>query len=109
MAEKRTNCVSVRFSDDELELIDSVRGKRTRAYTIRVLALGKLPRPIPEINQLAWRDLGRALGNLSTISASMRAGGCGDFGQIRGLVNDLRMRLIAANDTLNETDKEGRM
>jgi hypothetical protein len=102
MVEKRTKCVSVRFSNEELELIDSIREKRTRAYTIRTLALFKMPRPIPAINQLAWLELGRALGNLASVATAMRKGEFVVMADVESKVRGLRNKLIAASETIEE-------
>jgi hypothetical protein len=102
---KRTHFVAVRFSDDELAMVDAMRGGRTRAATIRTAALGNLPRPIPAINSSLWVDLGRTLGNLSTLAGLSRAGQFVDAGDARHAITELRRLLVQGIAHIKEEEE----
>jgi len=93
---KRDHCVSVRLNPGELDQLDLQREKVSmqRGEYLRAAALHKLPPTIPELNREAWADLGRALGNLSTIATAMRGGDYRALEEIQAAVKDLRSSLI---------------
>jgi hypothetical protein len=94
VGDKRTHCVSVRLSPTELSLLDDRRGRNQRGSYLRACLLDKLPPVIPQVNLSLHRDLGRALGNLSTISVAMRGGKYVELPEVLQAVRDLRLRLI---------------
>jgi hypothetical protein len=94
VGDKRTHCVSVRLSPAELDLLDGRRGRNQRGSYLRACLLDKLPPIIPPVNLSLYRDLGRALGNLSTIAVAMRSGKYVELPEVLQVVRDLRMRLI---------------
>jgi hypothetical protein len=97
-ATKRSHCVSVRVNDAELEKLDRQRERvgMQRGEFLRAAALHKLPPTIPELNRRAWSDLGRALGNLSTVATAMRGGEYRELKEIQAAIKDLRQALIGA-------------
>lgn len=94
--EKRTHCVSVRLSDKELELLDSVRRHFQRGVALRHLALDTFPPLIPEVNRELHANLNRALGNISALAAASRKGGFIPESELLPALHRLRLLLIAA-------------
>ena len=92
----RNHRIGCGMSDAELENLDKLRGGVSRGEYLRRAALDKAPRTIPELNRTAWADLGRALGNLSTIATAMRGGEYRQIEEIRAAIKDLRQTLIGA-------------
>lgn len=72
--EQRRHGVSCRVNDAEISLIDQRRGKVSRGEWLRLAALSKPPRIVPEINKVAWADLARAAGNLNQLSRAINEG-----------------------------------
>ena len=93
---KRQHKVAVFLDDDELDLLDGARCAMRRGHAIRLLLLGALPRPIPSINIKLHSDLGRALGNLSSIATISRRGGFVQESELLPVLHELRALLISA-------------
>lgn len=53
----RVYCVSVRFNNKEMKIIDIKRGSTNKSVWLRKLALNKIIPLIPEINIEAWKAL----------------------------------------------------
>ncbi|HEE0120262.1 TPA: hypothetical protein R6W50_002998 [Citrobacter gillenii] len=53
----RIHCVSVRFNKEELEILNSNRGNRSKGEWLRLTSLDRLPAVVPEINIEAWKSL----------------------------------------------------
>lgn len=73
-SEQRRHPVSCRLTDAELTQLDARRGKVSRGEWLRLAALGKPPRMVPEVNKVAWSDLARAAGNLNQITRAINEG-----------------------------------
>ena len=101
--EVRTFAVKVMMNSDEINILDSARSSTnlSRAEVIRALifknaaAIKKAP-IVPEINLQLARDLGRALGNLSTVAGVMRAGKFVELEDARYQVTELQKILRGA-------------
>lgn len=65
----RTYCVSVRFNEKELKIINSKRGEVSKGKWLRLLALEKNTQAIPTINLNAWNSLTIIVQNLNRIAA----------------------------------------
>lgn len=85
----RVHRIVSRLSDDELVVLDSLRGKCRRGAFLRIAALGRVPRRVPQINQDTALDLSRALGNLATVATAMRAGHFAEIETVRHLVAEV--------------------
>lgn len=72
--EKRQHSVSCRLTDEELSTLDQRRGKVSRGEWLRLAALSKPPRIVPEVNKVAWADLSRAAGNLNQLAKAINEG-----------------------------------
>lgn len=73
----RIHCVSVRFNKEELEILNSNRGNKSKGEWLRLTSLDKLPVIVPEINIEAWKSLSdisqklnRLLSHLDTKSSN---------------------------------------
>ncbi len=104
-AQKRTYCVSVRLSAREAELLDDRRKTMQRGTYLRLCLLDKLPPVIPPLNIKVASNLGRSLGNLSTVATAMRSGKYIEDSQVMALIKDLRLSLVTSYD-LEEKDEE---
>lgn len=94
-AELRTHCVSSRLNPDELDLLDTRRGKYARGEYLRMAFLHELPpQPPPEINREAWQNLSKVSGNLATIATAMRGGEHIELEEILTELKEFRRQLI---------------
>ncbi|EIJ6973356.1 hypothetical protein LJL54_003468 [Salmonella enterica] len=73
----RIHCVSVRFNKEELKILNSNRGNKSKGEWLRLTSLDKLPVIVPEINIEAWKSLSdisqklnRLLSHLDTKSSN---------------------------------------
>ncbi|HFI4106622.1 TPA: hypothetical protein ACGQCK_002541 [Escherichia coli] len=64
----RTYCVSVRFNEEELKIVNSKRGEINKGKWLRLLALEKNTLGIPTINLNAWKSLTIIVQNLNRIA-----------------------------------------
>ncbi len=71
---RRDLCVSVRMNENEVAHLDAVRGKLKRGESLRMLALSRLPRPVPAANLKLIMDLSKGLGDLATVEKFLRRG-----------------------------------
>lgn len=53
----RIHCVSVRFNKEELEILNSNRGNKSKGEWLRLTSLDRLPPIVPAINVEAWKSL----------------------------------------------------
>ncbi|HBV8276065.1 hypothetical protein [Klebsiella pneumoniae] len=53
----RIHCVSVRFNQAELELLNANRGNKSKGEWLRLTSLNRLPPVVPAINIEAWKSL----------------------------------------------------
>ena len=73
---RRNHVVSVRLSPEQLERVDKDRagyGLRRGPY-LRMAALGRVPRSIPEVNRDVWQALGPVFEHLARLSDSLLDG-----------------------------------
>ena len=73
----RIHCVSVRFNEEELEILNSNRGNKSKGEWLRLTSLEKLPVIVPEINIESWKllsdisqKLNRIINHLDTKSSN---------------------------------------
>lgn len=70
---RRAHVVSVRLSAEQLKRVDKDRadsGLRRGPY-VRMALLGRVPRPIPQLNRDVWQALGPAFEHLARVSDSL--------------------------------------
>ncbi|HDS4678886.1 TPA: hypothetical protein QHJ11_004893 [Klebsiella aerogenes] len=53
----RIHCVSVRFNKEELEILNSNRGNKSKGEWLRLTSLNRLPPVVPAINIEVWKSL----------------------------------------------------
>ncbi|EOZ7498542.1 hypothetical protein ABFP13_002687 [Enterobacter hormaechei] len=53
----RIHCVSVRFNEEELKILNKNRGEKSKGEWLRLTSLDKLPVIVPAINVEAWKSL----------------------------------------------------
>ena len=96
--ERRTHCVSVRLNARELQLLDERRARvgMQRGEYLRVAALKRIPRSIPEINRQAWSELARAAANLNQIARHINAGDALSLDEVSDALHKFRLALIGA-------------
>ena len=104
--EKKTRRVDVWVSEQDLRILDEVRGARSRSEAARKLIFGDMPRPVPEINYETNRLLAKALGNVSSLAAASRRGGFVPESELVPLILEVRSLIITAKTQLDEGDEE---
>lgn len=106
--EQRRHGVSCRVNDAEIAIIDERRGKVSRGEWLRLAALSKPPRIVPEVNKVAWADLARAAGNLNQLTRAINEGRLPvkDVPAVGKAVMDLRAKLDAVRAALIGLDDQ---
>lgn len=94
-SDRRWHSVSCRLTDEELAILDARRGKVRRGEWLRLSALSKPPRVVPELNRAAWVDLARSASNLNQITHAMNSGSLPSSGDLASVLADLRHDLDA--------------
>lgn len=94
-SERRWHSVSCRLTDAELALVDARRGKVRRGEWLRLAALSKPPRVVPEVNRAAWVDLARSASNLNQLTHALNGGSLPSSGDLSSVIADLRHDLDA--------------
>lgn len=92
--EVRNYKLRVMLNNEELSILDGVRGKHSRAEAMRFLMLNELPAPIPELNASAWSELARASANLNQLAHRANAGETLQIDEVRRELESFRARLI---------------
>lgn len=95
-SERRKRTVKVRMNDSEIAALDSVRGRISRAETIRFLLHEKMPAPIPEVNREAWLSLSKSASNLNQIARGLNQSDKIEVQQIMAELSAFRDALIGA-------------
>ena len=93
--EKRKHSISCRLTDAELATIDARRGRVRRGEWLRLAALSKPPRIVPELNRTAWVDLARSASNLNQLTHAINSGSISQSGDLGPVIADLRRDLDA--------------
>lgn len=98
----RTHCVSVRFNQAELEILNINRRDKSKGEWLRLTSLEKLPVIVPEINIESWKllsdisqKLNRIINHLDTKSSNSELTKTEIFA-VKRLINELRSCLIAS-------------
>lgn len=105
---RRQHAVSCRLTNAELARLDELRGGVSRGEWLRLAALSKPPRIVPEVNKVAWADLARAAGNLNQLTRAINEGRfpVNDVPAAGKAVMDLRAKLDAVRAALIGLDSE---
>lgn len=100
----RIHCVSVRFNKEELEILNSNRGNKSKGEWLRLTSLDRLPPVIPPINLEAWKSLSeisqklnRLINHLDTKSSNSELTKTEIFA-VKKQIKELRLCLTASVD-----------
>jgi len=105
--QQRLHAVTCRLTTAERDRVDAARGGVSRGEFIRLAALARPPRTVPELNRIAWQELARVGANLNQLAR--RANSEGDFDDMAAVaeqVAELRVALIGARLS-PASDEEG--
>lgn len=72
----RYKCVSVRFNDEELKVLNFKRGERSKGEWLRLIALEKISPTVPSINNEAWKTLSEISQKLNRIVLHLETKSC---------------------------------
>ena len=104
--ERKGRRLDVWLCDEDLRILDEVRGSRSRSETARMLIFSEMPRPIPAINLETHRLLGKALGNLSALAAASRRGGFVPEIELLPVLREVRLLLVSTKTQLDKGEEE---
>ncbi|MBI0469327.1 hypothetical protein EXT68_03730 [Pectobacterium parmentieri] len=99
----RSHCVSVRFNDEELALLNERRGRYRKGEWLRSAFLHNLPAIIPSINLDAWKTLGEISQKLNKLVAHLDEKSAGssltqtELFAVKRQISELRQNLIQTN------------
>ncbi|EOU7924281.1 MULTISPECIES: hypothetical protein [Enterobacterales] len=99
----RNNCISVRFNDEELKILNFKRGERSKAEWLRLIALEKIPPTVPSINNETWKVLSEISQKLKRITIHIDGKSKDsqlthtELFAVRRLIKELRHHLINAD------------
>ncbi|MCK9397923.1 MAG: hypothetical protein M0Q44_20325 [Methylobacter sp.] len=96
LPDPRIHCVSARLNNAELSQLDRQRGRLARGEYLRCAGLDVLPATIPEINQTAWVELSRAVGNLNQLARALNQSSDVSHEQITQTLKEFRAALVGA-------------
>ena len=92
------HCVSVRFSEAELEKIDAYRGKIPRGTWCRRAILGKPIAVPPEVNREKYAETARWAANLAQIAHHLNRGEASEIDDIRRELFRFRRSLLGIRE-----------
>ncbi len=90
--------VMVRLTPNELEKLDSYRGKVSRGGYLRSLLNNSKPKVIPKSNLVYHGELVKIGNNINQISRHLNMGGSVNFNILTNEINDLRRLLIGIGE-----------
>ncbi|EPX4029505.1 hypothetical protein ACWZX2_003525 [Escherichia coli] len=99
----RSHCVSVRFNDEELTLLNKRRGRHRKGEWLRLSLLNKLPAVVPAINIEAWKILGEISQKLNKLVAHLDSKSYEssltqtELFAVKRQVSEIRLHLITAD------------
>lgn len=104
LEDPRRHCVSSRLNQEELELLDSKRGKMKRGEWLRCAALDTFKKEIvvPQLNKEAWLDLAKVSSNLNQIAKQLNSNPTQTtlVAEVNTIVMELRLKLLGLDDSL---------
>lgn len=108
--EIRTNRISLRLKDSELEAIQKNAkdtNARKVALYIRNSALNKLPVEVPELNKESWVVLATAVANLNQLMKKLNnPKGQAQVEDIKNTITELRSSLLGVKFNKNNEESE---
>ncbi|EPU6892792.1 TPA: hypothetical protein ACSW2U_002299 [Enterobacter roggenkampii] len=98
----RIHCVSVRFSKEELAILNKNRGDKSKGEWLRLTSLDRLPPVVPAINVETWKSLSdisqklnRLINHLDTKSSNSELTKTEIFA-VKKQIKELRLCLTAS-------------
>lgn len=98
----RIHCISVRLNDDELNVLNTKRGRYRKGEWLRLASLGKLPPVVPSINLETWKVLSEISQKLNKIVTHLDNKSEGssltrtELFAVKRQISELRMHLVTA-------------
>lgn len=92
--ELRDHVLKVRLNFLELEILDTIKGRHSRAEAVRFLITSEVPVEVPILNREAWRELSKSAANLNQISHRLNSGELPEIEVIRAELDAFRARLL---------------
>lgn len=92
----RDYTLKVPLNRAEREFLDAVRGRYSRAETMRFLLQENPPKSVDPINQGAWIILATAVANINQMSLKLNSGEVPDLDKIKSELSDFRAALLGA-------------
>ncbi|MBG0678842.1 MULTISPECIES: hypothetical protein [Enterobacterales] len=99
----RTHCVSARFNHEELQLLNTKRGDKSKGEWLRLASLDKLPLSVPAINIEAWKSLSEISQKLNKLVAHLDNKSQGssltqtELFAVKRQISELRINLVGAD------------
>ncbi|WP_233964657.1 hypothetical protein [Pectobacterium versatile] len=105
----RIHCVSVRFNKEELEILNSNRGNKSKGEWLRLTSLDKLPPVVPAINVEGWKSLSDISQKLNRLISHLDAKSSNseltktEIFAVKRQINELRSCLIASEQSIRQS------
>lgn len=99
----RTHCVSVRLNNEELQLLNTKRGDKSKGEWLRLASLDKLPLSVPAINIETWKSLSEISQKLNKLVAHLDNKSQGssltqtELFAVKRQISELRINLVGAD------------
>ena len=93
----RQHQVKIMLNDEEVEFLNIVRGRHSRAEAFRFLLVDNPPKSVPELNQKAWVNLATAVANLNQIAQRLNFGELPEIEKIKSELSEFRAALLGAS------------
>jgi hypothetical protein len=95
-AEVRNYKLRVMLNHEELEFLDTARGRYSRAEATRYFITQTMPSQIPSLNSVAWTELSKSAANLNQIAHNLNNNESLKIEEIRTELEAFRRALIGA-------------
>lgn len=92
--ELRTHSVNVRFNLFELQELDMLRNKRTRAAYLRDTFFNNVPAPVPEINREAYIVLAQTSSDIYLLTTQLDLSHDDRINQLMTILTSFRLSLL---------------
>ena len=93
-SEYRFHNLKVRLNSEELEILDIIKGRYSRAEAVRFLIMSDIPSSVPFLNEMAWAELSKSASNLNQIAHKLNRGAIPEITEIRRELESFRMKLV---------------
>ena len=97
-SEYRFYNLKVRLNFEELEILDIIKSRYSRAEAVRYLIMSNIPSTVPSINQAAWVELSKSASNLNQIAYKLNSGDAPEIAEIRQTLETFRASLLGVKN-----------